>query len=342
MKKACGYEIQFNIGINVDPAGQDAGCACDYGGRSESCRRGTLFYKTHVLSKVQTPLRMAMMTHWFKHLQFFHRVFLGIGVIAACVFGYHYLIAAQKDCGVVRFYEYAVGLFGLGVWGGGNLAALFLLVKPEGKHLPYLVGTTVLVVMNSLMIGLTFFLLYTVMDQAFVFTRTKTLIERVEHADDRLAVLELGRRDETGTIPLLCTIALDSEKDMNLRLNASYALREIGSRLSQDTDSYAAMFTCLLQMLTDEQQYLRSSAAETFRILNDTSAVPALLQALENESNEYVSSDIIRTLGILGDNRAIQPLSALLVEKDTSHVLLAAIEEALERIQETENDHNAN
>ena len=280
------------------------------------------------------------MTHWLKQLQLFHKVFLGTGLIAALVFGYNYLIAARGDCGVVRFYEYTFGFLGLVVWGGGNLAALFLLVKPERKNISYKAGTALLAVINSLIICITFFLLYSFIDDAFIFTSTKTLIERVENEDDRLAVLELGRRNVKVTIPLLCRITLDPDKDINLRLNASYALRKIGSHLPRDTGYYEAMFTCLLQVLADEQQYLRSSAAETFEMINDTSAVTALLKALKKEDNLYVKSKIVRALGFLGDNRAFQPLSALLTDKKNSHSFQYIIKEALEKIKATENGNS--
>jgi HEAT repeat protein len=283
---------------------------------------------------------MTKMPHWLKQLQLFHKVFLGTGLIAALVFGYNYLIAAQGDCGVVRFYEYTFGFLGIVVWGGGNLAALFLIVKPKRKNVFYKAGTALLAVINSLIICITFFLLYSFMDDAFIFTSTRTLIERVENEDDRLAVLELGRRNVKDTIPLLCRIALDQDKDINLRLNTSYALRKIGSHLPRDTEYYKAMFTCLLQMLTDEQQHLRSSAAETFGIINDTSAVTALLKALEKEDNVYVKSDIVQTLGLLGDNRAFQPLSVLLADKGNSHFFQYKIKEALEKLKATENGNS--
>lgn len=277
-----------------------------------------------------------MRTHWFKQLHISHKLFLGTGLIAALGFGVNYLILARGDCGVVRFYEYTFGILGLLVWGCGNLVALFLLIKMERNNLAYNSGTVLLAVINSLMICLLSYLIYSFMDHNFVFSRTGRLIERVEKEDDRQAVLELGRRNVKDSIPLLCSITLDPDKDINLRLNASYALRQIESQVPRDSGHYEESFACLLRLLTDKQNHLRSSAAETLGMIRDTRAVPPLLQALAKEDDEYVAIYMVRALGLLGDNRAFQPLSVLLSEKEKTYYLHSAIKDALEKIKVSE------
>ena len=279
---------------------------------------------------------MIMMSKWFKQLHPIHKIFLGAGLTAALIFGYNYLVAARGDCGVVRFYEYTFGFLGLGVWGGGNLAALLLLLKPKQVNAAYKTGTVLLVVINSLMICIISSLIYSFMDSHFVFTRTETLIKRVEKENDRLAVLELGKRNEKDTIPLLCRITLDPNMDINLRLNSSYALRKIGSNLPRDDEYYEEILSCLFKMLTDQHQHLRSSAAETLGIIKEPLSVMPLIQALEKEDSEFVKGDIVLALGLLGDKKAHQTLSALLSDKSNSYSFNYTIKQALEKIEATE------
>jgi hypothetical protein len=279
---------------------------------------------------------MIMMSKWFKQLHPIHKIFLGAGLTAALIFGYNYLLAARGDCGVVRFYEYTFGFFGIGVWGGGNLAALLLLLKPKQANAAYKTGTIFLVVINSLMIFITSSLIYSFMDSHFVFTSNETLIRRVEKENDRLAVLELGKRNEKDTIPLLCKITLAPDKDINLRLNSSYALRKIASGLPRDDEYYEEILSCLFKTLADQQQHLRSSAAKTLGIIKEPRSVMPLLQALEKEDDEFVKGDIVQALGLLADKKAHQTLSVLLADKSNSYSFNYTIKKALEKIEATE------
>lgn len=68
-----------------------------------------------------------------KQLKPIPKVFLIFGTITAAVFGYYYLIDAGSHCGVVRFYEYYIGVFGLGVWLCGNATGLAMLIKSKHK-----------------------------------------------------------------------------------------------------------------------------------------------------------------------------------------------------------------
>ncbi|MCB2181887.1 MAG: HEAT repeat domain-containing protein [Desulfobulbaceae bacterium] len=283
------------------------------------------------------------MTHkWLQQLQTVHRIFLGAGFIAVLIFGYTYLIAARSDCGVVRFYEYTFGFTGLVIWGGGNLIALLLLLKQTKTHIARRAGTFFLIATNSLMIWVTSALLYSFMDSRFVFTGTESLIQRVEKEDDRLAALELGRRNVKKSVPLLCRIVLAPGKDINLRLNAVYALREIGSGLSRDDTYYEETVVCLVQLLNTPNPYLRSSAIETMGILQEPQTVLPLLRTLEKEDDEFVKEDTVRVLGLLGDTRAHEPLTALLADKNNNYSLNYTIKQALKKIEDTENNNRDN
>jgi HEAT repeat protein len=75
-------------------------------------------------------------------------------------------------------------------------------------------------------------------------------------------------------------------------------------------------FDGLIQLLKDENEFVRELSAKLLGILGDSRAVDALLiQATEDVSN-YVQKEAILALGAFGGDRAIEGLIGLLLEKD--------------------------
>ena len=279
------------------------------------------------LSLIMIDLKLSL-----KQLKPIHKGFLISGTIAAAVFGYNYLIAARGDCGVVRYFEYIAGIAGLSIWFCCTIIGLIFLKKGGRKTWLAYVGTFIIVITNSLITLASSALIYSFLENNFYLTSTEHLIELVTQKDDRLAALELGERNDKKAIPLLCRIAQDEGKDINLRFNAMFSLRMIGSSLSRDDPHYEYILTCVLKIL--DNQRLRAESAKTLGIMGDERAVMPLLNILQQEENEFVKNDIIRALGLIGDKRAYMLLQRLLSENENSGYLFRyVIEEALAKIE---------
>lgn len=274
---------------------------------------------------------MADFNIWLKQIRPVHAAFLIPGAISAVVFAYFYLIASRGDCGVVRFYEYISGVFGLGLWFAGTGLGFILLVNKSPAASG--IGTAFIAVTNTLMVIAVSALIYSYLDNNFYFTGTKQLMENVAMKDDRLGALELGKRKEKKAVPLLCRIVQDENRDINLRFNAIRSLGIIG--LSADHVHYEQMMLCLTETLEDQK--LRAESAKILGIIADKRAVQPLLTALMKEEDEFVKTDIIRSLGMIKDKRACEPLRNLLRENEnSSYMLRAAIKEALTKLEPSE------
>jgi len=193
----------------------------------------------------------------------FHKIIFAIGLIAVSIFTYYHLIICQKHCGVVRGYEYLMGIIGMTAWILGNIIGFILIIKFEG--LPHTLGTLILTITNLLIITATSWLFYLFIEDSFILTTTQTIIERVEKNDDRLAILELGKRNVKTSIPLLCKIALNQNKDINLRLNAISALEGIVEISSTSDKEEKSINSCLSQLSKDQEEYMRNAATDLIK-----------------------------------------------------------------------------
>ncbi|MEZ4525458.1 MAG: HEAT repeat domain-containing protein [Desulfobacterales bacterium] len=272
---------------------------------------------------------MAVLNVWLKQLRPVHAAFLIPGTIAAAAFAYCYLIASRGDCGVVRFYEYLIGIAGLALWFAGTGIGFILLAGKNAAG----VGTAFVILTNSLMTISVLSMTYSWLDSNFYFTGTKQLMEKVDRNNDVLAALALGKRKEKKAVPLLCRIVVDESRDINLCFNAIRSLGEISLSLSKNHVHYETMMHCLTETL--DRQRLRAESAKILGKIADKRAVPPLLDALGKEEDEFVKTDIIRALGMIKDRRACEPLAELLRENEnSSYMLRSAIKEALTKIGE--------
>ncbi|MGE0087611.1 MAG: HEAT repeat domain-containing protein [Desulfococcaceae bacterium] len=277
---------------------------------------------------------MAVLNVWLKQIRPVHAAFLIPGTVSAVVFAYFYLIASRGDCGVVRFYEYIIGIAGLALWLAGTVPGFILLANKSPAASG--IGTALIAVTNTLMVIAVSVLIYSYLDNNFYFTTTKQLMENVATKDDILAALELGKRKEKKAVPLLCRIVQDNSKDINLRFNAIRSLGSIG--LSPDHVYYDRMMLCLTETLEDQK--LRAESAKILGKLADKQAVLPLLDVLSKEKDEFVKTDIIRSLGMIKDKRACEPLHNLLRENENSgYMLRSAIKEALTKMENSEKEN---
>ena len=265
-----------------------------------------------------------------KQIHSIYKIILIAGVVAASVFGYIFLIKARGDCGVVRFYEYAFGVIGLALWLFFTGIGLLLLVAKNKKNV--FIGAFLVIIVNLSMILVSSSLVYNFLKDNFYFTDNDRLIELVDRKDDRLAALELGKRKVKSAAPMLCRIMTNRDKDINLRFNALYALREIVSAISKTDAMYENNLSSHLALLKDRR--LRGESAKTLGVMGDKRSVPPLLEALRKEEDEFVKIDFINALGEIGDRRAYALLKALLDEnKNAGYPIRSALNEALAKIQ---------
>ncbi len=261
------------------------------------------------------------------------------GVLSACIFGNFFLIEASGHCGVVRFYEYTIGIFGLCLWAVGLLTGLFLIKKNKKNKTLYVVGFGILAVINLAMLTAAVVLVYTELAADFVFTETDSLIESVSQKGDALAALELGKRKTVSAAPLLCEIAVDSSKDINLRHNAVRSLGLIGFSLQNRDRAYESILMSLFKVLessVENEKHLRVEAASSLSLFKDRRATEPLFACISKETDSYIKGGIIDAVSRNGDESAV-PLLLELAEfyKDDDY-LSYRIKKAIENLKGVE------
>ena len=107
--------------------------------------------------------------------------------------------------------------------------------------------------------------------------------------------------DDLKPIPVDFLLNLLSDEDDYVRAASARVLGKIKDN---------SLNQKLIQLLEDENQCLRAGAAETFFFSKDKSAVQPLIKMLL-ENNLLIQKQAIRTLGEIGDIRAVGPLMDL-------------------------------
>ena len=86
-----------------------------------------------------------------------------------------------------------------------------------------------------------------------------------------------------------------------------------------------------IEALSDENHYVRREAARAIGQLGSPEAIEALLEVLENESDEETRRNVLIALGNVGDERTIEPLRQAL--KEPSYWIRRAAEMGLRQLQ---------
>jgi len=82
----------------------------------------------------------------------------------------------------------------------------------------------------------------------------------------------------------------------------------------------------LLEALQDQSIYVRSNIAFILGKIGDVSAVPRLIDALQNEKEAYVRPSVVKALGKIGDTTAIPALRDALLKDPSDDTRVLAIE----------------
>ncbi len=279
-----------------------------------------------------------MITESFKKkIKQLNYILLVPGVISVCAFAYFYIIEASGHCGVVRFYEYIIGIFGIGIWTAGLISGFLFIKKGSKRASLFIIGSTLTAIVNLAMLATISYVIYVNAEADFVFTDTDQLVELVSKNNDVLAALKLGERNIVSAAPLLCKIADDTTKDINLRHNAVKSLGMIGSSSQTGTDKYEQIFTCLLKVLgssSDAEKYLRKQVAGALGQIGDKRATLPLFNCLDREIDEYAKAGIVDAIGIIGDERAIPLLQNFSKTLKNDRYLSYRVKKALEKLAE--------
>ena len=86
-----------------------------------------------------------------------------------------------------------------------------------------------------------------------------------------------------------------------------------------------------IEALSDENHYVRREAARAIGQLGSPEAIEALLEVLENESDEETRRNALTALGNIGDERTVEPLRQAL--KEPSYWIRRAAEMGLKQLQ---------
>jgi len=141
-----------------------------------------------------------------------------------------------------------------------------------------------------------------------------------------------GQRRERAKLIAAFERATGQEK----KLEIAFALIEVNKYRAEGLESVTPALrdlfaTTLQSALGDKQHRVRGMAASHLGVLNDATAVPLLLEALEDD-HAYVRSSAALGLGRLRASEAKEKLRTM-VEKDWDQTVRSRSREALERIK---------
>jgi HEAT repeat protein len=92
----------------------------------------------------------------------------------------------------------------------------------------------------------------------------------------------------------------------------------------------------LIEALKDDDPWVRYFAAKSLGRLNDSSAIDALVEVVENDPLNHVRIAALEALGKLGGNKAVHVISAYVRsdDRDVARVAGEALEEVRLRVTE--------
>jgi HEAT repeat protein len=116
----------------------------------------------------------------------------------------------------------------------------------------------------------------------------------------------LNQNTERKAVAIMVELLLRGNESEDIQLSILKAMGELGKRTEVPVSS-------LIEKLRDGNPRIRLTAVESLGKIRDETAVPALIQLLETETDKY---PIIWALGEIGDKRAVPALNQLLASQD--------------------------
>jgi len=232
-----------------------------------------------------------------------------VGALAAVVFAVVWFRYTAGNCGVVRFYEQALGVIVLGAWGiGTGAGASLVLVDRRRGIVAAAAGSGLVVLVSVIMVLVCAKTIHDIRAADYSLKSTDQLLGWLTGDDldaRKLAAHSLGERRAPEAVPGLCVILEDIESDINLRHNAALALGKVCAPprpQGVDLDRAVASLTGALET---RDEYLPCSIAEALGRIGDVRAVSALATVLADASRpSLMREDVARALGRIGGHEA--------------------------------------
>ena len=155
-----------------------------------------------------------------------------VGGITALVFGIWWFREVSGHCGVVRYYEYLLGIFLAGGWLIGTMTGWGIVVRslrrnPSARPI---VGWLVVMLVSALLVAGSAVLYCQHLAGTLSLHNDQELMDMLtgDNLDARvLAAHKLGERRSFEALALLADLLEDDGQDINLRHNAAVALGNI-------------------------------------------------------------------------------------------------------------------
>ena len=236
-----------------------------------------------------------------------------VGGVSVAAFAGWWLIRVSGDCGVVRFYEQAFAVILVGIWLAGTVVSLGLTVYGFAKKSRSIVlGTAIAILVNLGVVLVCGKVVHSVRMADFSLKSTETLMQFLqgENLDNqKVAAYELGERRAAEAVPILCPLLEDSERDVNLRLNACGALGKICAPPPPSKAAVDQALASLIKALRDKERFVPQTAAEALGKIGDARAVNPLTELLDDEKkDDYTRVSAVKALGNIGDEKAKEAL----------------------------------
>lgn len=259
-----------------------------------------------------------------------------IGAAAVAVFAAWWFRETGGDCGVIRFYEQLFGLAIIAGWLVGSAVGIGIAVLPRPRSAVTVAGGTVLTIMvNILVILICIGVVRRVREDDYAIKDTQELLVMLAGTDGDARILAahaLAEQRAVEALPLLCAALADREADINLRLNAAYALGGICAPPRPDDTAVTAAVRALIDALAYRESFLPDAACQALGSIGDARAAAPLGALLADPSRTaHEKEDAARALGRIGGSEAQDILNRALTVADDDG-LQRAIRNALTSI----------
>ncbi len=249
-----------------------------------------------------------------------------VGGITALVFGIWWFREVSGHCGVVRYYEYLLGIFVIGGWLIGTATGWGIVVGSRRRNPTArpIVGWLVVMLVNGLLVAGSTALYYQHLAANLSFHDDEELLDMLvgDSLDAKvLAAHKLGERRSVEALPLLADLLEDNAQDINLRHNAAIALGNICAAPRRPEASCERALVALIDTLKVHDEFLPSSITDALGEIGDARAIVPLFEFVQDPSRSlYSREDAARALGRIGGEKSRMALERIHENSDNEDI----------------------
>ena len=232
-----------------------------------------------------------------------------------CAWAVWWFGGVSGHCGVVRFYEQALGVVLTGGWLAGTAIGLAIAYRGRRNARSVRIGSATVIATTIIVLAVCTKILLDVRANDYTLKNTDQLMGLLGAGEADAQVLSahaLGERRAIDAIPPLCAILDDAAADINLRHNAAIALGRICSPPRPEEPGLHEAVTTLVNALRDRDEYLPSTIAEALGRIGDPRGIGPLADLLADESRpRHVRLECARALSLIGGEDAHRALARI-------------------------------